>query len=184
MPHVRLAGEMGALARGPSPTPNPCAIGAPGRSSDARAGRLAVFRVFSRFLAALLEVSDEVRTLAGVLGELVLLQREQGPASERLEALELSRHQWEATCEGLLQKAEGKLRAANNAEARERANKKSYEHLLDPLAEDGDDPEASPRYPDSGLDAPAGEAERLSALRLDVAPSPKTLAQRAKFGVR
>lgn len=81
-------------------------------------------------------------------------------------------------------KAEGKLRAANNAEARERANKRSYEHLLDPLDEIGLAPEAAGRHPDSGNDAPPSEAERVSALRLDVAPSLKTLAQRAKFGVR
>ena len=84
----------------------------------------------------------------------------------------------------MLQRAEGKHRAANNAEARERANKRSYEHLLDPFPEDGietltTDGDSVPRN-----DAPPSEAERLSALRVDVAPSNKTLAQRAKFGVR
>jgi len=119
-----------------------------------------------------------------MLAELCDVQRANGPAIERLEALELSRHQWEAQCEGLLQKAEGKWRAANNAEARERANRKSYEHLLDPLDEVGVETETP--APDShfGNDAPASEAERLSALRLDVAPSPKELVKRAKFGVR
>jgi len=129
-------------------------------------------------------MEDALSSLNATLGKLCQVQLEQGPAGERLEALELSRHQWEATCEGLLQKAEGKLRAANNAEARERANKKSYEHLLDPLAEVGDDPEAATRHPDSANDAPPSEAERMQAMRLDVAPSPKALAQRAKFGVR
>ena len=184
MPHVRLAGEMGALARGPAPTPRPSAIGAPGRSSDAGAGRLAVFRVFSRFLAVTEKIEDALSSLNNSLDKLCQAYQEQGPSIDRLEALELSRHQWEAMCEGLLQKAEGKLRAANNAEARERANKKSYEHLLDPLTEDGLDPEAPARHPDSVNDVPASEADRLQAMRLDVAPSPKALAQRAKFGVR
>jgi len=125
-----------------------------------------------------------IRELTAQLAALGHIQQEQGPATERLEALELSRHQFEAECEGLLQRAEGKLRAANNAEARERANKKSYEHLLDPLAEVGDEPEAEARRPDSGNDVPTSEEERLSAMRLAVALSPKQLAQRAKFGVR
>jgi len=142
-----------------------------------------VFGAFSRFLAVTERIEDALSTLNATLYKLCQVQQEQGPATERLEALELSRHQWEAMCEGLLQKAEGKLKAANNAEARERANKKSYEHLLDPLDEVGE-PEAPGRHPDSGNDAAASEAERLHALRLDVAPSPKALAQRAKFGVR
>ena len=107
-----------------------------------------------------------------------------GPAVERLEALELSRHQFEAKCEGLLLKAEGKLRAANNAEARERALRRSYEHLIDPLLDPGDQPEAPARNADGKDDAAPSEEERLQAMRLDVAPSNKTLAQRAKFGVR
>ena len=118
------------------------------------------------------------------LGALCEIQKELGPSIERLEKLELSHHQFEAMCEGLLQKAEGKLRAANNAEARERANKRSYEHLLDPLAEDGVTGEAPGG--DSVLTdhAAPSEAERLQAMRMVVAPNNKTLAQRAKFGVR
>ena len=143
-----------------------------------------VLRPISRLVAALQDLKDRLARLTEVLESLCRLQSEQGPATARLEALELSRHQWEAMCEGLLQKAEGKLRAANNAEARERANKKSYEHLIDPLAEVGLEPEAPVRDPDSGNDAPPSEAERLHAVRLDVAPSPKELAKRAKFGVR
>ncbi len=153
------------------------------RTSGRESRPTTVLRTFRRLLAGLEGLQTAVNSLGYEVSKLIQVQKEQGPSVERLEALELSRHQFEAMCEGLLQKAEGKLRAANNAEARERANKKSYEHLLDPLAEDG---EQSPA-PDShfGNDAPAGEAERLQALRLDVAPTnPKTLAQRAKFGVR
>jgi len=143
-----------------------------------------VFRPFRRLLEALEHLAGHLQLLTGAVSDLILVQREQGPAIERLDALERSQTQWEAMCEGLLMKAEGKLRAANNAEARERANKKSYEHLVDPFPEDGVEPEAPARHPDSGNDAAPSEAERLHSLRLDVAPSPKQLAQRAKFGVR
>ena len=129
-------------------------------------------------------MDHSLRAVSVQLQTLCAAQKEVGPAIERLEALELQRHQWEAMCEGLLQKAEGKLRAANNAEARERANKKSYEHLLDPLAEVGDEPEAPARNADRDDDAAFSEAQRLQSLRLDVAASPKALAQRAKFGVK
>lgn len=143
-----------------------------------------VLRPISRIVAALQGVKGALREVSLHLAQLCAAQREAGPAEARLEALELSRHQFEALCEGLLQKAEGKWRAANNAEARERANKKSYEHLLDPFPEDGETPEETARDAALGHDAPASEAERLSAMRLDVAPTNKTLAQRAKFGVK
>ena len=143
-----------------------------------------MFRPFWRLFVTSDNLAASLRELCVTLNELSATQKAQGPATERLEALELSRLQWEAMCEGLLQKAEGKWRAASNAELRERANKKSYEHLLDPLAEVGDEPEASGgAVPDN--DVAFSEAQRLQALRLDVAPlNDKALAQRAKFGVR
>jgi len=143
-----------------------------------------VLRPFRRLVAAMQGLRNVLRDISGELTRLRQLQQEAGPATERLDALERDRHQFEAMCEGLLMKAEGKLRSANNAEARTRADKRSYQNLLDPLDEDGELLAEKARHPDSGNDVPAGEAERLSALRLDVAPSPKALAQRAKFGVR
>jgi len=143
-----------------------------------------VFGAFRRLIAALEDMKTALHVLSAQLEDLVRVQRAQGPATERLELLEQARHQFEALCEGLLLKAEGKHRAANNAEARERQMKKSYEHLVDPLLEIGDEPEASARHPDSNNDGPPSEDERLQSLRLDVAASPKALAQRAKFGVR
>lgn len=184
MPWVPLAGEMGALALGPAVPPRRRAIAPPGASSAARAGLLTVFREFRRLIAALEGIKSQLLAVCVELSGLRAEYKAQGPASERLELLEQGRHQFEALCEGLLLKAEGKHRAANNAEARERQMKKSYEHLIDPLAEGGLEPEAATRGPDGSDDAAAGEAARLQALRLDVAPSPKALAQRAKFGVR
>jgi len=143
-----------------------------------------VLRPISRLVSALQGVKTELREVSKTLTMLWQVQQASGPATERLDALERSHHQFEARCEGLLLKAEGKLRSANNAEARTRADKKSYEHLVDPLAEDGEQPEAPHGTYVLGDDAPPGEAERLQALRLDVAPSPKELVKRAKFGVR
>jgi len=143
-----------------------------------------VFRAFRALAAALGDIADHLSLVSIVLQELCAVQKEQGPAVARLETLEMSRHQWEANCEGLLTKAEGKLRAANNAESRERVMRKSYEHLIDPLDEIGVEPETATRDLDISNDVRPGETERLQALRLDVAPNNKTLAQRAKFGVR
>lgn len=82
--------------------------------------------------------------------------------------------------EGLYLKAEGKAKAAANAEARERQLKKSYEANLDTFDPDGEAGSGkSPILPD---DVEAGETERMSALRLDVAPDNKALAVRAKWG--
>ncbi len=143
-----------------------------------------VFRPISRLVVALQHLTGEVAFLTGELTRLCDVQKAQGPATERLEALELSRLKFEAMCEGLLQKAEGKLAGARNAEARERANKRSYEHLLDPFPENGVEPEAPARDSHSGNDAAPGEAQEVQPVHLGVAPSNKTLAQRAKFGVK
>ena len=70
------------------------------------------------------------------LNQLVVAHRELGPAVERVEALELSRVRWEAECEGMLLKADGKHNAAKAAEMRERQLKRSYE-TRDPF-ENGD----------------------------------------------
>lgn len=143
-----------------------------------------MFRPISRLVAAAEGVKAALRDVRDELLELCAAYRALGPAVERLEALERQRQQFEATCEGLLQKAEGKLGAARNAEARERANKRSYAHLLDPLAEDGEERITATPDAHSGNDAPPSEDERLHAMRLDVAPTDKALAQRAKFGVK
>lgn len=143
-----------------------------------------MFQTFRRFLAALDSLEGRLASIGEGLSELCRVQQEAGPASERLEVLELSRHQFEAMCEGLLLKAEGKLRAANNAEARERALRKSYEHLVDPFPEDGVAPETPAGNTDTHVDVEAGEAQGVQPVHLGVAPSNKTLAQRAKFGVK
>jgi len=136
---------------------------------------LRVFRDFRR-------LPDVLERLVHVLGELAQTQTEAGPAAERLDALELSRFHFEAECAGKLLQAEGKLKAASNAEARERQLKRSYERQqddVDPSAAVGEEGPVDP--PVLPIDAATIEAERLHALRLDLAPNSKTHALRAKW---
>jgi hypothetical protein len=97
---------------------------------------------------------------------------------ERLNELELSRTRFEADIEGLLLKAEGKLKAAANAEARERSLKASYEKLADPFDDDSDEVE---RELPEGY-APASQTEELQPMYVDMAPNHKAAAINRKFG--
>jgi len=135
---------------------------------------LIFFRGFRRFLEAILD-------LTAALEDLVRIQQELGPAIDRLEILERSHHQFEAQCEGMLLKADGKLKAAASAEARERQLKKANDRLADPLGETGEEGTGpAPFFPD---DAAAGEAQGLPPVRLALAPNNKAHAVRAKFGI-
>jgi len=131
-----------------------------------------VLRDFRALVGAISQLSSVLRNLVDVQGDA-------GPAVDRLNALELSRHQFEAECEGILLKAEGKLKAAANAEARERQLKKSYERQLDPLNPDGDEgPERAPVLPDY---ATAGEAQGMQPMRVGLETNTKAHAVRAKW---
>jgi len=133
-----------------------------------------MFSGFRRLIAAILE-------LVGVVRELVDAQRQIAPATARLDVLERERHQFEAEVEGLLLKAEGKHKAANNAEARERALKRSYEKNADSF--DPDSPEDQGERGVLPVDVAPSESERMSAMRLDVAPTNnKAAAITAKWG--
>lgn len=124
---------------------------------------------------------EQLDDLSGTLRVLVTTQQALGPAHERLEQLELSRVRWEAQCEGLLLKAEGKHNAAKAAEMRERQLKKSYaKQLVDPFPEEGEEAEGSAVL---ALDAPAGEAEGVRPVYMGLATNnKKALAQAAKWG--
>jgi len=108
-------------------------------------------------------------------------QRELGPALDRVSALETERHQFKAEVEGLLLRAEGKLKAASNAEARERQLKKSYERGIDPFPEVGDGEAAIEPNTVLADNAAASEAERLQTMRVDVAPNHKATAVNYKW---
>ena len=132
-----------------------------------------VLQGFSRLIDAILTVSDGLKDLVDVI-------REVGPAANRLEALELSRHQFEAECAGALLKAEGKLKAANNSEARERQLKKSYERESDSVVADGEE-----TTEDGELVLPLhvapGETKGVPAVRVGVAPIGKAAALISKW---
>jgi len=134
---------------------------------------LAIFGKFTQLLDAILLLADAVEALAKA-------QTSATPSSDRLDALELSRHAFEAQMEGLFLKADGKLRAASNAEARERKLKESYEKDSDSFDESGE--AGSGESPILPVDVETGEAERLSALPLGVAPNHKAAALAHKFG--
>lgn len=123
---------------------------------------------------------EAVQNLVLVLNQLLQVQREAGPALDRIAALEMTRHQFEAECQGLLLKAEGKEKAARNAEARERQLKRSYERDPDPFSENGDEVAEAGRaiLP---VHAAGGEAEGMLPLRVGVAPDDKAAAVNAKW---
>jgi len=122
--------------------------------------------------------ADAIERLAAGMSAAQRERAETGPLLERLVDLETSRAMWEAEVEALLMKAEGKLKAAANSEARERTMQKSREADFDPFDIPGAEvPEAIPL----GY-APAGEEEGVYPVRVDVAGNNKTAALRRKFG--
>jgi hypothetical protein len=136
--------------------------------------------MFQPFRALVVAVERLTLCIEGVFRVLEVLaetQRKQGPAEARLEELERGRSMWEVEMEALVAKAEGTYKAVNNAEARTRSMKKHYEKLADPF--DIESPEGEGPVRES--DALPSEAERLHALRLDVAPNHRQKALRLKF---
>jgi len=144
---------------------------------------MSIFRPFRRFVEALEGIRGELAFLGSELTALRVIYRDASPATERLEALELSRGLFEADISGLVLKAEGQLRAALNSEARERQLKKSNDKLADPFTEEGDREETPEGVTVLSNDVAASEAERLQAMRLVVETSPKAAAVNRKWGV-
>ena len=131
------------------------------------------FRGFRRLFEAIEELGRAIERLARI-------QEELGPALDRLNALELSRHHFEAECEGMLLKADGKLKAASSAEQRERQLKRANERLADPFDVDSKEGEeagdAVRRF-----DAEAFPEKGVPAVRLGLATNNKAHALRAKW---
>ena len=140
-----------------------------------RLGSLSIFQGFRRLVDAIQALTDAVSSIARI-------QQELGPALDRLENLEHSRHQFEAECEGMLLKADGKLKAASSAEQRERQLKKANERLADPFDPEGVEG-ADPRPFIPADDVAPGEAARVPPMRLALAPNNKSHAVKAKWGV-
>jgi len=134
-----------------------------------------VFLAFRQLIEALQSVSK-------ALDALVSSAHQGENASERLQSLELSRSVWEAEVEGVLAKAEGKLKASNNAEARTRTMEKSFEGFFE---------ERDPHRPEAegtgngvpGDDEAYIEKEGMHVLSVGVARTPRQRLIRAKFGL-
>jgi len=148
-----------------------CEVLGPGALWRNEEGTLTVFRDFRR-------AADALERLATGFSAAQRERVEVAPLLERLVDLEQSRSMWEAEVEGILAKAEGKLKAAANAEARERTMQKRHEADLDPFSIDSDEVEALIPIDDVA----AGEEEGLPPVRMDVAPDYKALALSRKFG--
>jgi len=157
---------------------------APGRSASANRSpqepaslMFAILRDFRSSLGALVV---EIQLLNNLLRDLARTQQEAGPALDRIAALELNRHQFEAECEGMLLKADGKLKAAMASEARERQIKKANDRLADPFADEGEEAAEAARAVQPNH-VEAGKAEGLYAMHLDVATDRKAAAVNAKW---
>jgi len=131
---------------------------------------LKVLDEFRRLIAA-------VQSLDRSLHALTQTMDEAGPATERLDALELSRVRFEADIEGLLLKAEGKWKASAASETRARNMLKHYESEADLFDSDSD--EESEAVPDGY--APDREEEEVLAVPVGVEETYKTRALRRKF---
>ena len=140
---------------------------------------MVIFPGFRRLLAT-------IEALTLTLKDLVNIQRELGPAIERLDALERSRNQFEAECEGMLLKADGKLKAANSSEQRERQLKKANERHTDPFSDEGEAPAERHNPTDAAVpaDVGAGSPEGVPPLRMVLAANNKAHAVRTKWGMQ
>ena len=132
---------------------------------------MAILRDFRR-------IADSLERLASSVTAAASRQQTASALTERIEALERERALWEADVEGLLAKAEGKLKASLNAEARERTMQKRLADDFDPFLAPGEEIEAT--VPEG--DAEAGDPEEVLPLHLGVETiTPKEQRLRMKF---
>ena len=121
---------------------------------------------------------DALERIAAGLNGAVRASHENAPSTERLDEMERRQGMWEAEVEAALMKAEGKLKAAANSEARERTMKKSREDLFDGLDPDSEEV----RGPVPAGHVEASETEGMHVMHVDVPPfNSKAHALRAKF---
>jgi len=142
-----------------------------------------MFGAFRDLTEVMRGVSSRLEGIRVLLIEDLRLRSEAGTSSDRLEALELSRVLWEAEVEGTLAKAEGKLKAAANADARARTMSKHAEGLFDEFDPDREGSIQEGRDDVPEPDADPGEGQGVLPLRVGLeATDGKTLARNYKFG--
>jgi hypothetical protein len=95
-----------------------------------------MFSTFRRILEANKAAATALQGIEKILETAIDGMSDGGDLDDRVGALELQRAIFEADMDGLVTRAEGKLKAANNAEARTRTMKRSYETYADELDED------------------------------------------------
>ena len=128
---------------------------------------------------------EDIEALALTLRDLVTIQRELGPAADRLDALELSRHHFEAEMQAAVLKAESQYKAAASSEQRERQLKKANERFTDPFSDESTAPAEGHDPSDVAVpsDAGAGPPEGVPPVRLVLATNDKAHAVRTKWGL-
>lgn len=140
-----------------------------------------LFGKFRRLTEAIQRVATCLVTISQRLGAILDKWDSEGGLLPRVEHLELTRAAWEAEIEGGVLKADSKLKAAANAEARERQLRKSNERLYGPRDEDGDEGEEGARDADQANDAVPGEEEGMLPVHQDVAVDPRATVIAAKY---
>ena len=125
----------------------------------------------------IVELSTAVLEVGRPLELAIEVQRQSGPADERLDELERTRAHWEAQMEAQVLKADSTLKSASNAESRSRTMLRHAEKIVDPFDDEGEDVEATlPDRHDPGV-----EAEEVLQMPLGLAPNNKAHALRAKW---
>jgi len=137
---------------------------------------LAMFQGFRR-------LPEAISALTSALEDLAKIQRELGPARDRLDSLELHRHHFEAEMQAAVLKAESQYKAANASESRERQLKKANERLTDTFSDEGEATEGAGTAVAVNPDAGEGPPEGVSPLHLVLAPNDKAHAVRTKWGI-
>ena len=133
-----------------------------------------IFRGFRR-------LADAIETLSVRLECQNELQEQMGPALERLNALELSRHHFEAEMQGAVLRAESQFRAASSSEQRERQLAKANAKHSDAFDFDSEAGQED-GHPVQPVYAGAREAPGLPPVRVGLATNSKAHAVRAKWG--
>lgn len=137
---------------------------------------------FRHCLEALEAIANSLLELRTSISESLRAKADSDALAERVGALELGRGLFEADMEGLLAKCEGKMKAANNAEARERTMRRQRENFSDGFDNDFEEAEleGTHRVLPPG-NATSREEEPMHTVHVGLASSDKTLPLRMKF---
>ena len=140
-----------------------------------------MFRWFRRHLEAQESASAALADVSAALAKAIDESTKSSDLDERVAALELQRAVFEADMEGLLSKAEGKLKAASNSEARERTMRKQREAVFDDFDEVSQAPQPQAQYLLPEGNGEVGYPEGMQPMPMGVATDNKAHITRMKF---